>query len=523
MSYSDRDLQVATQIAYYDLNKDLKKYQNKYSNVPTLRELLAIDASNKQSIQESIKDNLKKAQAKNNTIDIQRFTKQEELYNEIVYGNSPYGNWKIVDIRDTNSENGFYACTIETNSNSAIVGFRGSEGIDVPNQAEYDWVDGDIGLLNSKLTTQQAQATRYMNDISNGEKFKKYSSFALTGHSLGGNLSDHATLTAPDYLQKRITQSVSFDGPNFSNEYINDPTHQAEIQKMRGKMIHYQWSVVGTLLVPLPGVENVMTKTNEYVYGKNDLNSLIFKHDTGFLLFDEKGDLENGITDPFADSLGKISREIDAAPSWAGNGLKNGIGCFLLAPKGDKVPVAISELFLACQYIQRHPGALGDIVGLAKNCIVRIEYFGEKVSIPLATLVVVTSAFDRAKAVQDNCASNYFGSENTVRDFTDQALARFVGITNDVEYENPIDITKWDVWYRVENMMGGLNVQAYSNDMNSYYQKILDINDITTKKMKDIFSKVYEIDSRYAKKVNVCNVSLKQIANDLKNLADNIH
>ena len=131
MAYSDKDLQVATQIAYYDLNRANREYMKKHSNIgtPTLKELLKQDSLNADAnIKKSIDKNLHDAQAKNNTIDIQRFTKQEELYNEIVYGNSPYGNWKIVDIRDTNSENGFYACTIETNSNSTIVGFRGSEG-----------------------------------------------------------------------------------------------------------------------------------------------------------------------------------------------------------------------------------------------------------------------------------------------------------------------------------------------------------------------------------------------------------
>lgn len=342
MAYSDKDLQVATQIAYYDLSVAFKDYRIRHTDFPTLKVLLTSD----KSIREGIDDQLRKAEAEKNAIDITRFTKQQELYNEIASGNSPYSNWKIVDIGDHNKENGFYACTIETNSDSAIVAFRGSEG-DFNNghddpQVKFDWVDSDIGLLNSKQTIEQEQATKYMQYIANESKFKKYFSFALTGHSLGGNLADHATLTAPDSIQKRITQSVSFDGPNFSYEYIE--AHQAEIQKMRGKMTHFQWSVVGTLLVPLPGVNNIVVRTGDQVYGKTDLNSLVFKHDTGFLCFDGKNDLLLGKTDAFADSMGKITRAIDADPDWVGNNLKSLVGSCLLAPKGEKDLINIGAL-----------------------------------------------------------------------------------------------------------------------------------------------------------------------------------
>ena len=71
MSYSDKDLQVATQIAYYDLSP---AFQNVHGKPTTLNELLSIDfSSNKQSIRKSIDDNLTQAKAQKNAINIQRF------------------------------------------------------------------------------------------------------------------------------------------------------------------------------------------------------------------------------------------------------------------------------------------------------------------------------------------------------------------------------------------------------------------------------------------------------------------
>lgn len=82
MAYSDKDLQVATQIAYYDLSVAFKDYRIRHTDFPTLKVLLTSD----KSIREGIDDQLRKAEAEKNAIDITRFTKQQELYNEIASG-----------------------------------------------------------------------------------------------------------------------------------------------------------------------------------------------------------------------------------------------------------------------------------------------------------------------------------------------------------------------------------------------------------------------------------------------------
>jgi len=107
-----------------------------------------------------------------------------------------------------------------------------------------------LGLLNSTLTPQQAVAERYVRKLY--EKYgDEYTHFGMTGHSLGGNLAEHATITAPDYMRKKIDRCVNLDGPGFSEQYLL--AHASDIQKSKGKIDHYQWSFVGTLLNTVPG------------------------------------------------------------------------------------------------------------------------------------------------------------------------------------------------------------------------------------------------------------------------------
>lgn len=60
-------------------------------------------------------------------------TAEEAAYNwkcsvlELLKNDEKYSNWKLVDIKDLNAEKGMYAIVVETDEDSAIVAFRGSE------------------------------------------------------------------------------------------------------------------------------------------------------------------------------------------------------------------------------------------------------------------------------------------------------------------------------------------------------------------------------------------------------------
>lgn len=208
-------------------------------------------------------------------------------------------NWVIQKVENTNKETGFYGCLIDTQDGNAIIGFRGSEFFSEDNQFILDGI-ADIGLLNSTLTPQQAQAeafTRYVNETYRN----KYESFGLTGHSLGGNLAEHATITAPDGM--RIHRCVSYDGPGYSDEYI--AAHQKGIERRARYIDHYQCSAVGAILNSLPGTNYQTIAAQEEYFAR---------HDTRNIDFDEYGNVQPGSMDEFAAYVGPLTKGIDDLP-----------------------------------------------------------------------------------------------------------------------------------------------------------------------------------------------------------------
>lgn len=211
--YTDKDMQVVTQLAYIDFKKELYGM--------TIGEIF----NNENYYNEIYKQYMEKViDGEDGTMKGERKAAAEEFLESLKESDSKYRDWKIVDVNDNNSENGFYALTIETDADSAVIGFRGSESIN--DQVKYDWVYADFGLLNSISTAQQASAAEYMEYINN--KFN-YSDYVTSGHSLGGNLSSHAVLTAPDDMN--VVKGYSFDGPGNSDEYLE--RYRDQIEKKR--------------------------------------------------------------------------------------------------------------------------------------------------------------------------------------------------------------------------------------------------------------------------------------------------
>ena len=196
MAYSDKDLRTFTQIAY--------------TNFSDAAEILVKDSDNG-----NVDCTIANLESKTNP------PKDGYPYNTTITDDQKQ-NWKIVSIHDKNAQNGFYACIVETSPGNAVVCFRGTEGLlDFGAlQNEYDMVGADLGLLNSVCTNQQAEVERFL--AANKDLLSKYDNITMTGHSLGGNLAEYATIMSYKYgLDKKIKQCASLDGPGFSDEYQN--------------------------------------------------------------------------------------------------------------------------------------------------------------------------------------------------------------------------------------------------------------------------------------------------------------
>ncbi|MCM1102466.1 MAG: DUF2974 domain-containing protein, partial [Acetatifactor muris] len=181
-------------------------------------------------------------------------------------------DWKIVGIKDDQDNTGLYAIVIETGEDEAIIAFRGSENVTTA-QTVKDWVQADFEILYGEMTAQEAVACAYLDEIAGNENFDKYKKFAVTGHSLGGDLALVSTLytatdECPTDMSSRIVQSVSMDGPGHPQEFWDQ--YRDAVDEMQGVMTHYHWSPVGGILKSPCGEDNYIhvasTKFHEDIW-----------------------------------------------------------------------------------------------------------------------------------------------------------------------------------------------------------------------------------------------------------------
>lgn len=294
MEYTDKELKDATQVAYLEfIEKSINNMKADGKSFPF-----------------KISDLLKGADLDNDDKQILAALPESVL------------NWRIKDIHNTKNENGFYACVIETSEDNAIVAFRGSEGLTRYKDLVYDWGKSDFGLLNNKETPQHTETERYANKLKEQEVLKQYKSVAVTGHSLGGNLASHFAIVNAYGNEKKeifdkITQVVNFDGPGVSNKYLE--YNDEAIKKAGSKIKHYKWSLIGSLLNPIPGSESKFLKIDENLYNKSlkdRILSVVSRHHTKSIMFDENGNAISGEQDKTAKGMSFISKIADKLPSF---------------------------------------------------------------------------------------------------------------------------------------------------------------------------------------------------------------
>lgn len=309
MGYTDKELQMATQIAYMNVTaEEINSYFQEHQRYPDLYYLLN-ESEHKDDI---YYDFMKKFPEKPSGKELLRKEASKELLDSIRNGSSILSGYRISAVDDDNKKSGMYACLIETSDHEAIAAFRRSESTDAAQKGK-DWAEADFGLLNNETTKQQETARVFLEKIFVNMAYDKYTSLAVTGHSLGGNLAVYASVTCNKNLYQRLERTVSFDGPGFSTEFLNG-RYQKNIEERSRDMFHYQWSFVGELLYQLPHGTNEHIYTTESVYGNTDMDSLVQKHDTCFIDFNEEGAVRFGAEpDEFAKTLGELTRTIDAA------------------------------------------------------------------------------------------------------------------------------------------------------------------------------------------------------------------
>lgn len=316
--YTDKELKEATQIVYLSfLSKASENLKADGIKGPySVRDLIKSCINVQGALNSALADGLNERE-----ITIKELVKYSDLKDSdksIIEEFDLYMfDWKVTDVNDMNSLNGFFSCCIETSEKQAIVAFRGSENMREYSNMVNDWARADFGLLNSRSTRQQEEAEKYGEYLLEKGLIDKYDSLAVTGHSLGGNLASHFTIaTAQNGKEKlfdKISQTINFDGPGVSDEYLAE--HGEKIERTAPKLKRYKWSAVGTLLFDIPGEESEFLDINDDLY-KDDLKErmkykIITRHSTKSLLFDKNGNAQRGKQDVVSKGLSSFSKAVD--------------------------------------------------------------------------------------------------------------------------------------------------------------------------------------------------------------------
>ena len=339
-TYTDKELQLATQIAYIDLTDaydGLKRSHDGRSSF-SLRELAEHDSGVKNAlIEKGVPESL-------------------------------WDKWSVPSVYDKNDDTGFVACIIDTGDGNAITAFRGSEAMGTSEEQlkniQHDWIEADIGILNSTETNQYADAKKFMQE--NAALLNSYEKVNLTGHSLGGNLAEYSTIVADECgVGRNFERCVSFDGPGFSQEFID---HYRElIDRNAGKVDHYKWSFVGSMLKELPGERSMYIQVTLEAVVIPVIGGFV-RHSTDYIDFDENGNVKKGNQDFISKISERLTNLIDDLPAPVGNIAADVISVLLY--EGFEHPWISVPLIL--EFAITHP-----LITVTALAIVTWEFYGE--------------------------------------------------------------------------------------------------------------------------------------------------
>lgn len=279
---SDKDLVVATQIAYANLHSAV--------------EALGEDITVGEAMEYNIKKNLTMWDNYKSYFDITYDSNNNVVSAKFKEEYSDFSDWKIVKVCNDNEvgQSGFYGCIFDT-GDERIVSCRGSESMKTIKNITQDWIKGDFKLLNSTQTEQEKVLREFL--IKN-KRLLNEKKWISTGHSLGGALADHAAIVSIEEGIGNFDGAFNYDGPGHSDDYIKK--HADAIEQIASKMKHYKTSIVGSILFDIPGVQQIYFETsyeshlldeegNPIHTASTDIRYYIEKHSTQYWDFDESG------------------------------------------------------------------------------------------------------------------------------------------------------------------------------------------------------------------------------------------
>lgn len=430
-------------------------------------------------------------------------------------------------------DNGGKVATFVDKNNNATVVFRGTAG--------PEWSDNVLGGYEED-TEQQKVALEYIKNL-------PYDHITVSGHSKGGNKAQYVTIVMNSILKGKIDRCVAFDGQGFSPEFCKKYAEEIEKYNNLITLIGPKDDYVNILLYQIAG-NVIYTEVDKSFWDKikeGDFKGIVGQHIANRMLaFDKDGNpylktetsrepimtvlhefllyLENNVTYEEKEQICEWGAKVLEK---AMNGEKLSYKDFL-NKDGRKSIINILKTFK--DFLgEIDPDIKQRVLELIKKVILQGELteaeYKELESIMKLIAINVDSTYSNPyeNYSSTGAVSAFTAGKGAYRDFTDGAKEQLISLVKEVENENPLNIGRWDVWYRVENFFGHLNIKNYSDDINTYYRKLIDINGTTVNNIENIFRKVNKLDISYRNKINENVNDLIKVKNSITALADSLN
>lgn len=442
---------------------------------------------------------------------------------------SVYGNMIINDVENSQyaNESGSQRITNATISygNDLILVYKGTAG-------DMEWRDnGEGGYYNVADTKQQQIALEYFDKmIGEYESDKIY----VSGHSKGGNKAQYIGVLRGDLIE----HVYAFDGQGFNQAFLLK--YKNLIEKNGGKItnISNELDFVNILLFPIAGNRKYIRSTTSWGIGDGssfavdekeiqaklqkmmlegasggDLLFMLLKVYGGNMLTHKAGAWHSPYSMFAVGKDGMLSLDEEVGQSELMSEVQGLFAhyakymrkedwrylCYTLMtimqtggiPYGDdysEMPKGFTDRLMALTkgYLQKKKGVNGqDLFWLLS------DMFG----------LGLGSGLGAALGIGYEMASGD-GYTDTTRDFTQATKDQLLALVEEVESEPWWDVTKWDVFYRIDKyLLGGVDFPANSSKLLDYYRKVIDMQGTSASEIHRIFDDVYSTESSFASKI----------------------
>ncbi|MBP1045594.1 DUF2974 domain-containing protein [Enterococcus sp. BWM-S5] len=444
---------------------------------------------------------------------------------------SVYGNMKINNVENSQyaNENGSQRITNAAISygDELILVYKGTAG-------DMEWRDnGEGGYYNVADTKQQQVALDYFDEMMS--KYNKNGQYNIyvSGHSKGGNKAQYVGV-----LRGNLIKHVyAFDGQGFNQAFLLK--YKDLIEKNCGKItnISNELDFVNILLFPIAGDRRYIQSTtswgisdgSSFALSKKDQEKLqemvlngadsgeillmLLKTYGGSMLMHKAGAWHSPYSMFAVGKEGVLSLDAEVGQSELMSEVQGLFAhyakymrkedwrylCYTLMsvmqtgeiPYGDdysEMPEGFTDRLMALTkgYLQKKKGVDGQDIFWLVSSLFGYNILGHGVGASLGVGYEMVSGD---------------GYTDTTRDFTQATKDQLLALVEEVESEPWWDVTKWDVFYRVDKyLLGGVDFPANSSDLTDYYRKVIDMQGTSASEIHRIFNDVYSTESSFASK-----------------------